>query len=41
MVLNMPGLHGVIFIRGDVKQAYDYDKESCETADRLSASTEL
>jgi hypothetical protein len=41
MVLKMSGLHGVIFIRGDIKCAYDYDKESCEMADRLTASIEL
>jgi hypothetical protein len=29
---------GVISIRGDVKWAYDCDKESCEMADRLAAS---
>jgi hypothetical protein len=26
---------------GDVKQAYDYDKERCDMADRLTASAEL
>jgi hypothetical protein len=41
LVLKMLGLCGVIFIRGDVRQAYDCDKESCEMADRLAASTEL
>jgi hypothetical protein len=41
LVLKMSGLCGVIFIRGDVRQAYDCDKESCEMADRLAASTEL
>jgi hypothetical protein len=41
LVLKLPGLRGVISIRGDVKRAYDYDKESCEMADRLTASTEL
>jgi hypothetical protein len=33
MVIKMPGPHGVISIRGDVKRAYDYNKESCEMAD--------
>jgi hypothetical protein len=32
LVLKMPGSHGVISIRGDVKRAYDYDKESCKMA---------
>jgi hypothetical protein len=26
---------------GDVKQAYDYDKERCDMADRLTVSAEL
>jgi hypothetical protein len=30
MVLKMSGPHGVISIRGDVKQAFDYDRESYE-----------
>jgi hypothetical protein len=41
LVLKMLGPHGVIFIRGDIKSAYDCDKESCETADRLTAFVEL
>jgi hypothetical protein len=40
-VLKMPGPWGVMSIRGDVKQSYDYDKESCEMANRLVASVEL
>jgi hypothetical protein len=40
-VLKMPGPHGVISIRGDIKWAFDCDWESCETADRLLASAEL
>jgi hypothetical protein len=36
LVLKMPGPRGVIS-----KRAFDYDKESCETANRLTASTEL
>jgi hypothetical protein len=39
--LKMLGLHSVISIRGDIKCAYDCDRESCETADRLTASAEL
>jgi hypothetical protein len=31
----------VISIRGDIRQAYDCDKESCEMVDRLVASAEL
>jgi hypothetical protein len=41
LVLKIPGPHGVISIRGDVKQAYDCDKESYEMADKLTASVEL
>jgi hypothetical protein len=41
LVLKMLGPHGVISIRGDVKRAYEYNRESCEMADRLMASTEL
>jgi hypothetical protein len=41
LILKMPGRHGVIFIRGDIKRAYNFDKESCEMADRLTASVEL
>jgi hypothetical protein len=41
LVLKMPGPCGVISIRGDDKRAFDCDKESCETGDRLTASAEL
>jgi hypothetical protein len=41
LVLKMPGPHGVISIRGDVKWAYDYDNESYQMLDRLAASTKL
>jgi hypothetical protein len=41
VVLKMPGPHGVISIRGDVKRAYDCDMESCNMADRLTASAEF
>jgi hypothetical protein len=41
LVLKMSGLHGVITIRGNVKRAYDCDKESWEMANRLAASVEL
>jgi hypothetical protein len=41
LVLKMPGLPGVISIRGYVKRACDCDKESYEMADKLMASTEL
>jgi hypothetical protein len=41
LVLKMPGLHGIISIREDVKRAFDCDRESCETTDRLTASIEL
>jgi hypothetical protein len=41
LVLKMPGPNGAISILGDVKHAYDCDRESYETADRLLASTKL
>jgi hypothetical protein len=41
LVLKIPRPCGVISIKGDVKQAYDCDKESCEMANRLTASVEL
>jgi hypothetical protein len=41
LVFKMLGLHGVISIRGDVKHAYDCDKESYKMANRLMASPEL
>jgi hypothetical protein len=41
MVLKMPWTCGIISIRGDVKWAFDCDRKSCETADRLMASVEL
>jgi hypothetical protein len=41
LVLKMPGSRGIISIRGDVKRAFDHDRESCKTADRLLASSEL
>jgi hypothetical protein len=41
LVLKIPGPHGIISIKEDVKRAFDCDKESCETADKLMASAEL
>jgi hypothetical protein len=41
MVLKMPGMRGVISITRYVKQAFNYDRESCEMVDRLTASAEL
>jgi hypothetical protein len=41
LVLKMTGPHSVISVRGHVKRAFDYDRESCETAYRLEASAEL
>jgi hypothetical protein len=38
LVLKMPGPRVVISIRGDFKWAFDCDRESCETADRLTTS---
>jgi hypothetical protein len=40
VVLKMPRLRGVISIRGDVKQAFDCDKESSKMADKLTTSIE-
>jgi hypothetical protein len=36
LVLKMPEPHSVISVRGDVMHAYDYDRESYKTADRLT-----
>jgi hypothetical protein len=41
LVLKMPGPNGVISMKGDVKSAYDCDRESCEMADKFLASAEL
>jgi hypothetical protein len=41
LVLKMTGPRGIISIRGDVKRAFGCDRESYETANRLTASTEL
>jgi hypothetical protein len=41
LVLKMPGPCGVISMKGDIKRAYDCDREICEMADRLIASAEL
>jgi hypothetical protein len=41
MVLKMPRPRGVISIRGEVKQAFDCDRESCETTDMLIVFAEL
>jgi hypothetical protein len=41
LVLKMPGPHGVISIRGDVKRVFDYDRESSEIVDRLMTSAKL
>jgi hypothetical protein len=37
LVLKMSGRCDVIAIMGDIKWAFDYDRESCKTADRLTA----
>jgi hypothetical protein len=41
LVLKISDLNGVISIKGDIKQAYDCDHESCEMTDALLASIEL
>jgi hypothetical protein len=41
LVLNILGPRGIISMRGEVKRAFDYDRESCEMAYRIMASAEL
>jgi hypothetical protein len=41
LVLKMLGPRGIISIRRDIKWAFDCDRESCKTTDRLMTSTEL
>jgi hypothetical protein len=41
LVLNIPGPRSVISLTGDVNRAFNYDRESRETADRLVASADL
>jgi hypothetical protein len=41
LVLKMLGPCGVISIRGDIKRAFDCDRKSSETADRLLAFAEI
>jgi hypothetical protein len=41
LVLKIPGPHGVISVRGDVKHAYDCDGERYEMIDRLMTFAEL
>jgi hypothetical protein len=41
LVLKMPGPHGVVSVKGDVKRAYDCDRESGEMADMLMVFAEL
>jgi hypothetical protein len=41
LVLKMLDPKGVINVKGDVKLAYDYDRESCEIVDAVLAATEL
>jgi hypothetical protein len=41
LFLKMSVPCGVISIRGDVKRAFDCDRENCEIADRLTLSAEL
>jgi hypothetical protein len=40
-VLKMSSPNGIISIKGDVKSAYECDRESCEMADMLLASAKL
>jgi hypothetical protein len=41
LVLKMPGLHDIISVRGDIKRAFNYDRESYEMAGKLTTSVEL
>jgi hypothetical protein len=41
LVLKMLGPNDIITIKGDIKRTYDYDRESCESADRIITSAEL
>jgi hypothetical protein len=41
LVLKRPGPNGIITIKADVKHTYIYDRESCDTSDRIIVSTEL
>jgi hypothetical protein len=41
LVSKMSGPNGVISIKGDVKETYNYERESCEMTDYLSKSIEL
>jgi hypothetical protein len=41
LFLKMWGPHGIISIRGDIKLAFDCNRESSETADILLSSAEL
>jgi hypothetical protein len=41
LALKMPEPYGVIFVRGDIKRAYDCDRESYEMVDRLTPSLVL
>ena len=41
MQLKMPGPHGVITQRGDVKQSFVVKQESCEIAQNLQTAAEL
>jgi hypothetical protein len=41
LVLKMSGLCSVMSIRGDVKRAFDCDRESCEMTDKLTSSAKL
>jgi hypothetical protein len=41
LVLKMLGPNDIITIKGDIKHAYDYDRGSCETTDRIITSAKL
>src|SRR5438132_5725221 len=40
MVLKLPGPHGIITLRGDVRRSYNCDQESCTLAENLQAKAE-
>jgi len=41
LVLKMPGPNGFISIKGDLKRAFECDRESCTLADTLIAVQDL
>src|SRR5438128_1054577 len=40
MMLKLPGLNGIITMRGDVRRSYSCDQESCTLAENVQARAE-